>query len=826
MQDLRLAIRSLRATPVVTAVAILSLALGIGANTAVFSLLDRVALQSLPIGDPDRLVRLSGVNAPEEGGPYSYALYDQLRRRADLFDGMGAYNCCGLSTLTIGKETHEINRMWVTGDFFATLGVSAAAGRMIRPDDDRARGGVDGVVAVISDQLWRERFGTRRDAIGAAVVIERAPVTIVGVMPRGFLGLEVGRTVDVVLPVRSLTTVVPTFLFDDDSAFLAVLGRLRRDRTLAATIATLHTIQPDIRDATRPKGGDVPDWLQAPLTLLPAGRGTSTLRQHFEQPLVVLLAVVALVLLIACGNLANLLLARGLARRAEFAIRAALGGSCRQLVRPLLFESVALVVAGTAFGLLFARWASRAMTAALSTATGRIVFDERLDWRLMAFTIGITALTVLLFGIVPAMRAVRVDPVDGLKAHGRGTSTDGRRGLSTGLLVAQTAVSLALVVAAALFVETFQRLVRAPLGFDRDHVLMVTITAPTVPMPERPALYRRLVKAAAAVPGVASAGGSLNPPLIGMMIGDYVVSAPGTRPTPSSEPISRGDTVTPGWFDAEGMMLVDGRDFDDHDTLMSEHVFVVNEAFVQRLLGGRRDVVGTRLALTIRLPILGDVPWDTRRIVGVVKDSIYRSVRDTPKPAMYSPLAQLDVPFRWTNFFIAVRSRTASPQLLTHSLTTALSALHGDMRLRFQTVGEEVDEAIAQDRLVAAIAVVVGGLALLLAAIGLYGVTSYNVERQRSEIGIRLALGAQPYGVLGLMLSRVASLVGVGIIIGAIVSAWAAKFVASLLYGVEPRDPVSFVGAAVILAAVGAVAGWLPAWRASRIDPADVLRAD
>src|SRR5579871_4220990 len=378
MQDLRLAVRSLRATPVVTAVAMLSLALGIGANTAVFSLLDRVALQSLPIADPERLVRLSAVNAPDEGGPYSYALYDELRRRVDLFDGMAGYNCCTLSTLTVRRETQDINRMWVTGDFFSTLGVPAAAGRMIRPDDDRARGGRDGVVAVISDQLWRDRFGARPDAIGASIVIERAPVTIVGVMPRGFLGLEVGRTVDVALPARTVAAVMPTFPFDDRISFLAVLGRVRHDRTLAATIDVLHAIQPEIRDATRPGEVAAPDWLKAPLTLLPAGRGTSTLRRQFAQPLVVLLAVVVLVLLIACGNLANLLLARGLARRPELAIRAALGGSRWQLVRPLLFESVVLVAAGTGGGLLFARWAAHAMPVALSTPTGRIVFDDRL----------------------------------------------------------------------------------------------------------------------------------------------------------------------------------------------------------------------------------------------------------------------------------------------------------------------------------------------------------------------------------------------------------------------------------------------------------------
>ena len=824
MQDLRLAIRALRATPIVTLAAIVSLTLGIGANTAVFSLLDSVALQSLPIADPDRVVRLSGVNAPEEGGPYSRQMYEVLREHRDLYAGITAYNCCGFSPLTVGGDTQTITRMWVTGDFFSTLGVAATIGRVLTAADDQQGGGPDGIAAVITDRFWRERFGARGDIVGTRVTIERAPATIVGVLPSDFIGLEVGRAIDIALPQWSQPLILPTIPFTLEISNLAILIRLRADRSLAATIDALHAIQPDLRAATMPKDASVPEWLKAPLTLLPAGRGTSTLRQHFQQPLVVLLAVVALVLVIACGNLANVLLARGLARRPELAIRAALGGSRRQLVRPLLFESIVLVAAGAGGGLLFARWAIRAMTTALSTPTGRIVFDGRLDWRLLAFTSGMTAATVLLFGMVPALRTARVDPIDGLKAHGRGPSTGGRRGLSTGLLVAQTAVSLVLVVAAALFVETFHRLVGAPLGFDRDHALMVTVTAPTVPTRERQALYHRMAKAAADVPGVAAAGGGLNPPLIGMMIGDYVVSAPGTRPAATAEPISRGDTVTPGWFDAEGMTFLDGRDFNDHDTMQAEHVAVVNESFVRRLLAGRRDAVGTRLAVTIRLPILGDVPWETRRIVGIVNDAVFRSVRDTPKPAMYGALAQFDSPLRYTNFFIVVRSRTAAPLSLARPLTAALTALHDDMRLRVQPVSEQVDEAIAQDRLVAAISVFVGALALLLAAIGLYGVTSYSVERQRAEIGVRLALGAQPNGVLWLVLSRVAVLVGAGIATGALLSAWASRFASALLFEVSARDPVAFAGAILCLALAAAVAAAVPAHRASRIDPAAVLR--
>jgi len=352
----------------------------------------------------------------------------------------------------------------------------------------------------------------------------------------------------------------------------------------------------------------------------------------------------------------------------------------------------------------------------------------------------------------------------------------------------------------------------------------VTVTAPTVPTSERQALYRRMVSAAGALPGVAAAGGGLNPPLVGTLIGDYVVSPPGTPPASTAEPISRGDNVTPGWFSAEGMTILEGRDFDDHDTQRSEHVGIVNEAFARRRLGGSRDVVGTRLALTIRLPIFGDVPWDTRRIVGVVNDSVFRSVRDTPKPAMYSPLAQLNAPLRNTDFFVVVRSRTEAPRSLTRELSAAFAALHDDVRLRFETVAEQVDDAIAHDRLVAAIALFVGALALLLAAIGLYGVTSYTVERRRAEIGIRLALGAQPRSVLRLILSRVGVLVATGVGMGALASAWASRFAASLLFGISPRDPLAFSGAAAALVIAAMTAAFVPAYRAARIDPADVFR--
>ncbi|HZP48583.1 MAG TPA: ADOP family duplicated permease [Vicinamibacterales bacterium] len=824
MSDLRVAIRSLRATPLVAAAAILSLALGIGANTAVFSLLDSLALKSLPIRDPGRVVRLSSAAAPDEGGPYSLSFYDELRRHRDLFDGTAAYNCCGSAMLASGGTTDAVTRMWVSGDFFPTLGVSAALGRTIQPEDDRAGGGPDGVVAMITDRLWRQRFGARADIAGLHVIVERVPVTIVGVLPPHFLGVEVGRTIDIALPARTEPAVMPAIPFNDNLAFLTILARLRSDRTPASTLDALHAAQPEIREATRPPGRPLPDWLMSPLLLSPAGRGSSALRSRFERPLVVLLAIAALVLLIASANLANLLLARGEARRGELAVRVALGASRWQLARPVLVESLAMAAGGTAVGLLFAAGAERAITAALSTASARVVLDLSFDWRLFAFTTGTMTVVALLFGVMPARRAAHVDPIEQLNARGRGTAGAARGGLSNALLVAQVATSLALIAAAGLFVRTFSELVRAPLGFDRDRVVTATVTAPNVAAGERKAFYRRLADVAAAVPGVAATGGSANPPLIGGMFGDFVVSAPGTKPADDAEAVSQIDTVTPGWFAAEGIPLRAGRDFDDRDTPDRPHAMIVNDAFVRRLLGARADAVGTRLALSFRVPIAGDIPYDTRTIVGVVGDAVFRSVRERSTPAIYLPLEQFDGPVMWTSYFLSIRSRSASPRALTHDLAAAFAAANPEMRTTFRPVADQVDEALAEDRLVAALSTVVGALALVLAAIGLYGVTAYTVARQRSEIGIRLALGAQPSRVLAQVISRVAALVAVGIGAGALLGLSLSRFAASLLFGVSPRDPVAFAVAAVVLALVGLIAACVPAYRASRLDPADVLR--
>jgi predicted permease len=583
-------------------------------------------------------------------------------------------------------------------------------------------------------------------------------------------------------------------------------------------------VQPQIRAGSLPRQL-TSTFLQEPFVLEPAGTGTSTMRDQFERPLVTILVVVGIVLLIACANIANLLLARGDARRHELSVRVAIGASRWRLARQLLVESVVLAVLGASIGLLFAGWAARLLVVQLSTQMIPVALNLSPDRRVLAFTTVTMVATAIVFGVVPALRVSRVEPMDALREHGQVVGE--RRGLgggwSSGLIVAQVALSLLLVVAAGLFVRTFDHLAHAPLGLERDRALLITITAPTVLAADRNPFYHRLVAAAASVPGVAHAGGSLNPPIAGTLVGDFVVTAPDGTPRPDADVVTQYMDITPGLLGSYGIPILSGRDFDDRDRDGAPKVMLVNEALAHRFFPGR-DLVGAALALTYRIGPNGDVPLGVRTVVGIVEDAAYRSIRTPMRPTIYVPLAQHGEGLGQTYFYIAVRAARGLPAQLTRSVAAALTALNGDLTLSFQPLSSVIDDSLAQDRLVAILSGFFGVLALLLAGLGLYGVTAYAVARRRREIGIRLALGAPPTGVVRLVLTRVALLVGAGMIAGAGASLWASRFVASLVYGVAPRDPVTLVSATITLAVVGGVAGGLPAWRASRIDPADVLR--
>jgi predicted permease len=395
--------------------------------------------------------------------------------------------------------------------------------------------------------------------------------------------------------------------------------------------------------------------------------------------------------------------------------------------------------------------------------------------------------------------------------------------LSIVLIVLQLAVSLTLVVTAGLLVRSFERLAAAPLGFERDRAIVVTVASPTVPAADRHAFYRRLVAAVRDVPGVGGAGGSMNPPIAGMLIGNFVVSEPGVAPPPDAEQFSQSDSITAGFVGAYGMKLQAGRDFDDHDAAGGDPVMIVNEAFVRRFVRGG-NAVGRAVDLTYRMPSQGDYLLGTKTIVGVVSDAVYRSLRDLRRPTVYLPFAQQTGPILHSNFYVAVRATAGSPALLSRQVSEAMLALNHDLTLTVRPISEEVDAALAQDRLVAWLAAFFGALAVVLAALGLYGLTAYSVARRRPEIGIRMALGATAGGIVRIILGRVVVVVLLGTAVGVGGAFAATKVVGSLLYGIEAHDPMTFVVTALVLAVVSGMAAYVPARHASRVDPAEVLR--
>jgi putative ABC transport system permease protein len=822
MQDIRDAFRALRATPVVTLVAVLSLGLGIGANTAIFSILDSLLLRSLPVREPERLTLMNRMTP--EGvaiGSWTNPIWEQVRERQHLFDGALAWSSTRFN-LSQGGQTEMIDGAWISGRYFDVLGVNAILGRTTTEADDRRGGGPDGPVTVISYSFWQRRFGGAADVIGKSMTIDRVPFTIVGVAPPEFFGADVGRTFDAAIPLGTepLIRGRESGLDRRSMWWLNVMIRRKPGQSLDAATAALRGVQPQIREATLPQDwrpADLERYMSEQLTLTEAATGNSGLRRRYQRPLTTIMVVVALVLLIACANIANLLLARATARRHELSVRLALGASRARLARQLLAESLLLAGAGAAAGLLFAQWGSRLLVRQLSTPTSYVFLTLDLDWRVLAFTTAVAAATALLFGTAPAFRATRVAPIDALKEQGRGPAGEGRMGFGHTLVVVQVALSLILIVAAGLFVQTFSRLATLELGFDRERILVISTHTQglRVEPAERPALYARIREELLAVPGVARAAASAVTP-VGGASWTWRIDVPDRPDLGERDRIVYVNVVSPDFFATMGTALKAGRDIDARDTATSPRVAVVNEAFARKFMNGTNPVGRTILQSG------GPKPQPPREIVGLAADAVYRSLRDPVPPTMYVPIPQVDEPPSFVSF--TVRSASGSPALLTRPAVAAIGRVNGDLALTFRLLGEQVQASLIQERLVAMLSGFFGGLALLLAGLGLYGVMSYAVSRRRTEIGIRMALGAAPARVIRMVLGRVGMLVALGVVVGGAASLWASRFVGTLLYGMESRDPVTFAGGAAVLIGVGALAGWLPARRAARIDPARVLR--
>jgi len=823
-QDVRLAARTLLRNRIVSAVALASLALGIGANTAMFSIVNGLLLRPLPVSEPGRLALVSGGLGPASGWPF--VVWREIRDRSSAFDGAIAWSSLRFNLAQRG-EMQPANGMYASGDYFSLLGIHPILGRTFTAADDVRGGGPDGPVAVIGYGFWQRHFGGAASAVGSTLTIERVAYTVIGVTPPEFFGTEVGRAFEVAVPIGTEPLIRRNSALDDKSNYwLTIAVRLQRSQSIESANAILRGAQPLIRAAATPPGL-VPRFqaeiLKDPFTLERAAGGVSPLRQRYERPLLALLVVVGIVLLIACANIANLQFARITARRHELSVRVAIGASRWRIARALLAESALLSVVGGAAGLAFASKASRLLLTQLSTTFNTVELDVSLDWRVLTFTVIVAVTTTLLFGVAPALRASVAPPGDALNDSVRSRGDDRRGRVAGGLIVTQVALSLVLLVSAGLLVRTFVRLANRPLGFDTGRVAVVSVNAARahVDAANRIPLYYRLAETLAAVPGVARAAASVVSPISNAGITNFVDVA-GAPAMAELDRVAFVNFVTPGWFATYGTPIRSGRDVTVRDSTSSPSVALVNEAFVRKFFPDRDPIGGT---VSFVMGRTSDVPLP-RMVIGVVADAVYRTIRDVPTPTVYVPLSQWNFPMPMTGITIGVRSATDSPTELAHALGAALTQVDADLAFNVRPLADQLNASLTQERVVAELSGAFGLLALLLAALGLFGVTAYAVSRRRREIGIRMALGAAPGGVVRLVLSQMTMLVGAGVVIGAGVSLWASRFIASLLYGLEPGDPSTLLGAVAMLCGVGTLAAWFPARRASRVDPATVLRCE
>jgi predicted permease len=723
-----------------------------------------------------------------------------------------------------------VQGLYASGSFFELLGVRALAGRTFTLDDDRRGGGSAGAVAVISHGFWQRRYDGAADAVGRTLRLNGVPFTVIGVTPPSFFGPTVGRSFDVAVPIGLVDRLQQGgagWLDGRSTWWLEILGRLGPGQGTEAATRALRAVQPQVREATIPWNWPAAQreaYLRdSPFTLVPASSGVSELRGAYARSLVAMLGVVALVLLIACANLASLQLARGHARRPELAARLALGASRGRLLRQLLAESLLLALPGGLAGLALARVGTRLLLAQITLPGDNASLPAQLDVSLHAgvllFTLAVTVATALLFGVAPGLSALRLAPYDAMRPQGRvlGSASSGTHG--SRLVVAQVALSVVLVFAAGLFLRTFSGLVGRDMGLVREGLLAVSIDAQrSAAAADRRALYARVQEEVAALPGVTAAAVSLVAPVSGAGWND------GLRVQGEPEVAGEGryawmNAVTPGWFATYGTQLVAGRDFDERDRVGSPPVAIVNEAFARRFARGGIPI--GRIALREGPP---GAAARAVEIVGLVRDSVYRSPRDTMEPIVFLPLSQLPAEEAWPVATLGVRATAGEPAALSRAVSAAVTRVDPQLSLAFRPFAEQVGDALRRERVVAALSAFFGALALLLAAIGLYGVTAYSVGRRRAEIALRLALGARAGGVLRMVLGRVLRLVALGLVIGAAAALWAARFVSSLLYGLPARDLPTLLAVTALLLAVCAFAAALPARGALRIDPARVLR--
>lgn len=803
-QDLAYAARGMRRSPGFTATAVLSLALGIGANTAIFSLIDAVLLRRLPVRDPAQLVILDCLSRNGTRGSFSHGDYEWIRDRATMFSGVAASASWRIDwTIAAGKR--RLNASLVSPNFFNVLGVAPSLGRVFE------RAGDPGAVAVISYSFWRREFQSSPSALGSTMTLSNVPFEIVGVAPPEFFGVAVGDNPDVYIPLTTQPLLAPghSILHTRNTGWLDLIARLRPGVTAGQAREGLAVLYSAVQSEMHIDAGR--DAMNR-IGVSPGSGGFSFLRARYSEPLHILMALVALVLLIACANVSNLQLVRAAGRRREFAVRLAIGASRGRIAGQLLTECILISAVAGALALAIAHNLTRLLLA----LTGIDTIRASLDWKMLAFTGALSLITSLVFGIAPSLRAARGDPAATTRLS---TRSVGERAwgwsVSHFFVIAQVSLSLLLLITASLLIRTFQNLERADTGFDRDRVIQVQVDpgAAGYQSEQMPDLAERMIERIQTLPAVESASASA----LGFGFGVMricCISVEGRISRPDEEKVVRAQTVTPDYFRTLGIPMLRGRSFTLRDTAGRPEVAIINESMARKYFGAA-DPVGAHFGW-------GPQESGTIEVVGVVKDARYDGLREETPPMLYQSVWQ-----RRANInFIEVRIKSAAAVgTAMNEIRAAMKAVDARVLIPdMSSISTQVERVLGQDRLLAQLSGAIGLLALALASLGLYGLLSYGVARRTSAIGMRMALGAQARDVRWMVLRQTLVLAGAGMAAGIVAAIAAQRLIAAQLYGLSATDPVTFGGAAAVMIFVACAAGLVPAHRAARIDPSVALR--
>ncbi len=812
-QDLRHGARLLAKSPGFTIVAIVSLALGIGANTAIFQLIDAVRLRSLPVQNPQELAEIKivggngGMGMNDAYGVLTQPMWEEIRRNHPSFSSVFAWNK-NQQIVRLGANAEPANSFFVTGDALRTLGVQPLRGRLILPDDEHA---CPASTVMVSYAYWQSKLGGRELEANTKLLIDGVPSQVVGVTPPSFFGLAVGESFDIVSPLCQPQQLLRN-LFD-----VTVMGRLRPGVSLSQASAQLTALSPAIMAATEITGYDAnvtAQYRKFKLAAYPAATGVSYLRDSYDTSLALLLAITGLVLLIACANLANLMLARATTREREMAVRLAIGAGRIRLLRQLLVESSLLALMGAVLGVAVAQALSRILVRAISTEDSVVMLSTRTDMPVLVFAAVVAVLTCLIFGMVPAFRASGADPGAVMRLGGRGMTAGRERfSLQRVMVVFQISVSLVLLFSALLFVRSFHNLLTFDPGMREKGITMAFVGFHDAHLPQgRIEEYKReLVDEISSIPGVQNAASTTNAPLMGTTWGHGVTvrGADGT---------ARFTWVSPGYFDTMGIRLLSGRGFSQNDTNTSTRVALVNQTFIRQYLNGVNP-----LGQTVRTHAEPNYPSTVYEIVGTIPDTKYESLRSDTPPMVFAPASQFPDPRPWTAIMI---HSSLSAATTAESVKARIAATHPEIIVGCRSFESRIQDGLVRERIMAMLSGFFGVLAAVLATVGLYGVISYVVTRRRNEIGIRIAIGAGRGKVVEMVMREALLSLAFGVGIGIVLALAASRGAESLLFGLKPYDPLTLAASVALLVLIGAIAAFLPAFRASQLDPSAALRCE